>query len=116
MLQIRSDNIGALSLFAFLKGSSQPLRLIAAEFALDLGKAEFRPDLIQHIPGITNTICDILSRRYDPNKTFYVPTQLRYAKPVIPATRVHSWWRSLTHTSAAPSAESEDGVKRRRIA
>ena len=41
VLQIRSDNVGALSLFAFLRSSSTQLRTIAAEFALDLGKAEF---------------------------------------------------------------------------
>ena len=90
VLQIRSDNIGALSFFAFLKGSSQSLRMIAAEFALDLGKAEYRPDLITHIPGITNVICDVLSRRYDPNKQFYIPTQLSKAKAVVPPPRLQS--------------------------
>ena len=114
VLQVRSDNIGALSLFAFLKGSSASLRTIAAEFALDLGKAEFRPDLFTHIPGITNVICDVLSRRYDPSKTFYIPKQHRKARAIMPPPRTQSWWRSLAHTLAAPSAETEVGVKRRK--
>ena len=114
VLQIRSDNIGALSLFAFLKGSSSPLRTIAAEFALDLGKAEYRPDLITHIPGITNVICDVLSRRYDPHKEFYIPSQHCKAKAVKPPERTASWWRSVTHTSAAPSAGIEVAVKRQK--
>ena len=114
VLQIRSDNIGALSLFAFLRSSSAALRTIAAEFALDLGRAEFRPDLYAHIPGITNVICDVLSRRYDPRKTFYIPSQLLKVRAIVPPTRNRSWWRSLSHTSAAPSAECEVRAKRQR--
>ena len=113
-LQIRGDNVGALTLFASLKGSSGPLRLIAAEFALDLGKAEARPDLIEHIPGMTNIICDVLSRRYDPAKTFYVPKQLANARPIRPPSRNQAWWRSLSNTSATPKLDSAGGVKRQK--
>ena len=63
VLQVRSDNVGALNLFSVLKGSSKALTLIASEFAIDLGHAEFRPDLLTHLPGVTNQICDVLSRR-----------------------------------------------------
>ena len=44
-LQIRSDNIGALTMLTKLKGGSRPLTLIAREYALDLGRAQWKPDL-----------------------------------------------------------------------
>lgn len=58
--------------------------MIAREFALDLGEAEFRPDMCEHVPGISNVTCDILSRRFDPNKTFRLPSTLVHAKAVVP--------------------------------
>ena len=47
-LQVRNDNMGALTLFATLKGGSQALSLLAREFALDLGLATCKPNLVQH--------------------------------------------------------------------
>ena len=114
VLHIRSDSLGALHLFSFLEGSSRALTLIASEFALELGKAESRPDLISHIPGITNVSCDMLSRRFDPNKVFQLPLQLLNAKAVIPPSRPIKWWKSLHGTSAKPPAESTGGAKRPR--
>ena len=97
VLQVRSDNMGALSLFSTLKASSPALGLIAREFALDLGAATCRPQMLMRVPGITNTICDALSRINDPNKTFKLPAQLTGSKAVMPAPRSHAWWRSLPH-------------------
>eukprot|EP00435_Cladocopium_sp_Y103_P032334 s1069_g8.t1 len=60
-LHIRSDNVGALVMLTKLKGGSKPLALIAREYALDLGQAQWKPDVISHVPGISNTTCDALS-------------------------------------------------------
>ena len=54
VLQVRNDNMGALTLFSTLRGRSTALSIIAREFALDLGRATCKPSLVQHIPGITN--------------------------------------------------------------
>eukprot|EP00435_Cladocopium_sp_Y103_P021519 s4006_g5.t1 len=117
VLQVRNDNVGALTLFSTLKGGSPALSLIAREFALDLGKATCRPALVQHLPGITNKTCDALSRRYDPHFTFELPRCLLHAKPILPPARDKAWWRSLQLTapsssSAAPLADSK-GIRSR---
>ena len=113
-LHVRGDNMGALTLFSTLKASSAALSLISREFALDVGTAEYRPDLIQHIPGIVNKITDALSRRYQPGTTFSLPKLLLKAKPVIPVRRDMTWWRSLqgSKTPAEPKANLGRGTKR----
>ena len=113
-LHVRGDNMGALTLFSTLKASSPALSLISREFALDLGTAEYRPDLIQHIPGIVNKITDALSRRYQPGTTFELPKLLLKAKPVIPVRRDMTWWRSLqgSKTPAEPKVNLGRGTKR----
>lgn len=73
-LHVRGDNVGALTLFSTLESSSPPLTKIAREFALDLGRARFRPDLVQHIPGIVNKVNDVLSRRYQAGHKFELPS------------------------------------------
>ena len=114
VLQVRSDNVGALNLFSVLKGSSKALTLIASEFAIDLGHAEFRPDLLTHLPGVTNQICDVLSRRYDPNKVFSLPRPLLHARAVVPPRRSKRWWKTLHCTSVAPITADQGGAKRPR--
>eukprot|EP00435_Cladocopium_sp_Y103_P060722 s646_g22.t1 len=95
-LQIRSDNIGALVMLTKLKGGSKALTLIAREYALDLGQAQWRPDLVTHVPGIANKTCDALSRRWDPSKQpFTVPETLQTARETCPGPRPLSWWKTL---------------------
>ena len=117
VLQVRNDNVGALTLFSTLKGGSTALSVIAREFALDLGKATCRPALIQHLPGITNKTCDALSRRFDPHYTFELPRCLLHAKPIVPPTRDKTWWRSLQVTvpssSSAPPLADSKGIRSR---
>ncbi len=101
-LHVRGDNVGALTLFSTLKSGSPPLTKIAREFALDLGKAEYRPDLVQHIPGIVNKVNDCLSRRFQPGQTFQLPPCLNKARPIRPVRREEKWWKSI----AAPLSSS----------
>ena len=102
-LQIRSDNVGALVMLAKLKGGSKQLALIAREYALDLGQAQWKPDVITHIPGIANVTCDQLSRKWDPSKTFQLPTCLKRAREVVPPTRNRSWWKTLSFQDSLES-------------
>ena len=47
-LQIRSDNVGAPTMLTRLRGGSRQLTLIACEYALDLGQAQWKPDIVTH--------------------------------------------------------------------
>ena len=94
-LRLRSDNISALTLFSQLKSHSRQLAIIAREFSLDLGAATFKPEIAQHLPGVSNVIADMLSRRYQPGKTFQLHPSLLQAKAVIPPTRDRTWWKTL---------------------
>lgn len=78
-----------------LKGGSKALTLIAREFALDLGQAQWKPDVITHVPGLANKNCDVLSRKWDPSKKFELPDALRMAREVSPVQRTRSWWKTL---------------------
>ncbi|CAJ1424177.1 unnamed protein product [Effrenium voratum] len=50
-LSLRNDNVGALTIFGAVKGRSQAQNILAREYALDLGQAQFKPDVLEHIPG-----------------------------------------------------------------
>lgn len=95
------ENVGALTLFSTLKSSSPPLTKIAREFALDLGRARFRPDLVQHIPGIVNKVKDVLSRRYQAGRKFELPSWKSCY--ILPGRRDNGWWKSLHVPSARSS-------------
>ena len=95
-LCLRSDNVGALSIFSSLKGSGVAINQIAREFALDAGKGAFEPDVIAHIPGVANDVADKLSRRLDPkySVSWKTPEFLRHAQRVEPPARPLGWWRA----------------------
>lgn len=121
-LHIRADNIGSLTVLTTLKGGSKQLTLIAREYALDLGQAEWKPDVATHIPGISNVTCDALSRLQDPNKSMKIPSCLMNAKRMTPPTRDLTWWKTLSfeRSLSAPVAPHAQVVgagssKRKRI-
>ena len=94
-LEVRSDNIGALTLVMSLKGGSKAMNQVARELALDLGDAAYRPDIVTHTPGVASSIADTLSRKFSPTKPFCIPTVLENVPEIFPATRDKFWWRSL---------------------
>lgn len=65
----RNDNMGALTVLASLKGTGHALGLIARELFLDIGRGEYLPRAISHLPGVANGTADALSRKFDPNKS-----------------------------------------------
>lgn len=85
---------GALIVFGSLNAKSKAVLKISREFVLDLGKAEYRPDLVHHIPGISNKIADMLLRRLRPGKSCSLPIELSGALHVEPENRPKSWWRA----------------------
>lgn len=106
-LRLRNDNIGALTLYAQVKGRSAAHTLLAREFALDLGRAQYRPAIAEHLPGVVNVVCDILSRRYQPGCVFKVPAQLMHARAVVPPARPRAWWKTLSWVSQSPAKPVE---------
>ena len=87
------------------------MNIVAREYALDIGECAFAPELIQHIPGVTNMIADLLSRRTDPKyaATWAIPQFLANATEITPPPRTSSWWRSLATTGVASLDEGGRG-------
>ena len=107
-LHLRGDNISSLVLFSTLKTHSKQLAVIAREFALDLGTACFKPEVAQHVPGIANTVADMLSRKFDPNKQYFLHPCLAESQEVTPPARPIRWWRSLRKPIMPVSPDAED--------
>lgn len=106
-LRLRNDNVGALTLYAQTKGRSPAHTLLAREFALDLGKAQYRPAVAEHLPGAVNVVCDVLSRRYQPGVDFKLPVQLAKARAVVPPARPLKWWKTLSWVRQSPAEPTE---------
>ena len=99
---IRSDNIAALSLLCKMSARSKPLGIIARELALDIAHACYVPEVVEHIPGISNIPADSLSRKFDPeHASFTIPAILANIEPDVISPRGSKWWRSLDSTPAA---------------
>ena len=58
-LSIRNVNIGALTICSSLKGKSGPMNAVARGFSLDIAEGSFEPMLVQHLPGVSNTVADL---------------------------------------------------------
>ena len=95
-LALRNDNIGALTVFSALKGRSVPMNAVAREYALELAEGSFEPTLVQHIPGITNVVADLLSRKTDPKhaSSWKLPQFLVNATETKIPQRGFDWWRA----------------------
>ena len=64
---VRSDSHGSLSALASLSTLSASLHLIVCEIALDTALADCALTSLTHIPGVSNTVADVLSRVYSPD-------------------------------------------------
>ena len=107
ILSVQSDNVGELTVVASLKGTGTALGFVARELALDLGDCEYFPQIVSHIPGVANTLADVLSRRFDTSKQLWsVPVQLHSIPEASVPERTTQWWRvhtrELTFTAGKP--------------
>ena len=66
-LELKTDNVAALTLVTKMQPHSQRLGLIAREMALDIAASAYTPDSASHIPGIANKAADALSRQASPS-------------------------------------------------
>ena len=93
-LRIRSDSVSALVMLLKLKVSGKGPNLIAREIALDMAEAIYQPEVLEHVPGITNKICDQLSRLSQPGKEAEFPEQLRGVTCIQITQRQRGYFRA----------------------
>ena len=93
-----------------LTTQSKQLAIVAREFALDLGTATFKPEVVQHLPGIANVVADSLSRKYEPGKEYKLHPCLQSSKEVKPPPRPLSWWKSLTGFTMPATPRADTGA------
>ena len=94
-LEVRADNITALTMLAALKGSGHSLGILAREVALDIGCCIFRPDVCAHSPGVAHKVADSLSRKHAPGFSYTLPACLENAAEIEAPLRPRKYYRSL---------------------
>ena len=94
VVHVRSDNMAALYTVTKMQPSGPSLMVVARELALDVADAVYDPQLVSHIPGVANLAADALSRKFDPNVRYTLPTILKGCVEVHPDDRTPQWWRS----------------------
>ena len=103
-LRVRSDSISALVVVLKLKTNGKGAILVARELALDVAKSCYEPVVVEHVPGVANKACDMLSRRYQPGKTYEVPALLKDVPETILPVRDAAFFLSITRP---PDAEHQ---------
>ena len=96
-LQVRCDNVTALTLLVKMRPGSPQIAIVAREIALRLVEFSFPPDAM-HTPGIAHVLADERSRIHAPGGTgdvsSYRHRALVDAKLVTPPSRPTSWYRA----------------------
>ncbi len=88
---LRSDSLGALASIAKAASPSKGLSLILQEIALDEAGQVWGFDSLTHIPGVSNTLADPLSRLHAPDaKT--IPVSLTTVPRTMVPHRIGNWW------------------------
>jgi hypothetical protein len=105
---VRGDNITMLTMLAHFKGSTPALNLLAREVALDVAAAAYRPVRAEHIPGVANTVADVLSRFHMPGSAKALPECLVGCTRADVPARTRSWYRSLVLPGDPPMASGVD--------
>ena len=93
---VRSDSHGSLSAMAKNSSPSPSLNLVMAELALDASGmvCGLTPvDQLVHIPGVSNTVADPLSRMFSPSPLAF-PAVLARSVPATPPFRDVTFWRT----------------------
>ena len=63
--------------------------------ALDIAWSNFTPHVAEHVPGVANVICDMLSRLHQPNKAFVLPDELAYVREIVLPERRRDYYQTL---------------------
>ena len=92
---MRSDSISALVLVLKLKTSGAVAGIIARDIALDIASGVYEPHVTEHVLGIANVTCDVLSRKYDPRKSYELPRLLEGVDEQVLPLRDSNYFKSL---------------------
>ena len=99
-LQVRSDNVTALTLLVKMRPGSPQIAIIARELALKLVEFSFPPDAM-HTPGVAHILPDELSRIHAPggcgDVSLYRHRPLSDAKLTTVPPRPLSWYKAYKH-------------------
>ena len=95
VLEVRSDSVATLAMVATMRARTPGLNLIARELALELAEGCFRPQVVEHIPGVANCIADGLSRKFQPGAPFILPYALVGVPELDCPQRDRSYYKSL---------------------
>ena len=68
-LKCRGDNMTMLRMISELRGRGKAVNMITREVAMLFAHASYLPVHAAHLPGVSNTLADFLSRRSRPNST-----------------------------------------------
>ena len=109
-LEVRADNITALTMLTTFKGSGHSMGILAREVALDIGCGIFRPDICAHSPGVAHKVADALSRRYAPDFDYALPSCLAKAAEIAEPARPRSYFRSLEQDIGRPNRRARKGA------
>ena len=108
---LRSDNTGVLESMASRSASSAHLNFLQKERSLDEALGGYPVEALQHIPGLSNTVADALSRLSAPEPKS-LPREL-WSVPRVPVpVRDRGFYRVLRFTPLKP----KPGTSRRRTA
>ena len=91
-LDIRSDNISAVTLLSKLKAGSPKMNFLARVWAVVLALEPYRPDITAHIPGVSAVTVDALSRRHAPGSSWSTPAELLKVREVTVPKRGTDFW------------------------
>ena len=94
-LSIKSDSVSALSLVLNLRTSGFGCNLVAREIALDVAEMAYRPDVVEHVRGVSNISADCLSRLCQPGSKYEIPPEFENVTRAIPQTRNRELFRTL---------------------
>ena len=96
-LQIRSDNVTALTLLVKMRPGSPQIAIVARELALKLVEFSFPPDAM-HTPGVAHVLADELSRIHAPggcgDVAQYRHRSLTDAKLATAPPRPPAWYKA----------------------
>jgi len=95
LLRVRGDSITALTMLLEMRASGPTMGLIAREIALDVADALCTPNLVEHIPGVSNVLADTLSRLEVPGGNYKLPECLESVHRAQVGTRPRSFYRTL---------------------
>ena len=107
---MRSDSTSALALLLSLRTTGTGVAAIGREIALDLADGCYSPDVLEHVPGISNRLPDVLSRRFEPKRSgsqWQLPAALHGVKQAHPPHRGPSFYRC----DSAASQAGQEGLE-----